>query len=128
MVLFYTIKHTVLIYTVKHTVLLRYGYMCHTVQQSVCHGLVCSTLNFLTVIVKCVLGEVHLGYVMTSCVLLCTCILLVITSGGLMFLLFCRTVIGDADGHFLNLLQEEPIDNNSQGLYRTTPVFQRYEI
>ena len=63
-----------------------------------------SMLHFLTVIVKYVPGEVHLGYVMSSCVVFCTCILPVVISGGHMFLPFCRTLIGDADGHFLQHL------------------------
>ena len=60
-----------------------------------------STLHFLTVIVKRVPGEVHLGFVMTICVVLCTCILPVVISGGHMFLSVCRTLHADTDGHFL---------------------------
>ena len=37
-----------------------------------------SMLHFLTVILKCVPGEVHFAYVMTSCRLHCTCILPVV--------------------------------------------------
>ena len=47
-------------------------------------------VHFLTVIVRFVPGEVHLGYVMTGCVVLCTCILPVVISGGHIFLLVCR--------------------------------------
>ena len=60
-----------------------------------------STLHFLTVIVKCVPGEVHLGFVITSCVVLCTCILPVVISGGHMFLPVCGKLRADTDGHFL---------------------------
>ena len=60
-----------------------------------------STFHFLTVVVKFVPGEVHLGYDMTGCVVLCTCILPVVVSGGHMFLLICRTICFDTDGHFL---------------------------
>ena len=60
-----------------------------------------STFHFLTVVVKFVPGEVHLGYDMTGCVVLCTCILPVVISGGHMFLLICRTICFDTDGHFL---------------------------
>ena len=60
-----------------------------------------STFHFLTVIVRFVPGEVHLGYVMTGCVVLCTCILPVVISGGHRFLLICRIFRFDTDGHFL---------------------------
>ena len=62
-----------------------------------------STLHFLTVIVKCVPGEVHLGYVMTSYGTLYFHFACGI-SGGHMFLQFCRTLIGDTIGHFLQHL------------------------
>ena len=61
------------------------------------------TLHFLTVIVKCVPGEVHLGYVNTSYGTLhfhFACGM----SGGHMFLPFCRTLIGDTIGHFVQHL------------------------
>ena len=58
---------------------------------------------FLTVIVKCVPGEVHLGYVMTSYGTLYFHFACGI-SGGHMFLPFCRTLIGDTIGHFLQQL------------------------
>ena len=58
-------------------------------------------VHFLTVIVRFVPGEVHLGYVMTGCVVLCTCILPVVISGGHIFLLICRIFRFYTDGHFL---------------------------
>ena len=49
-----------------------------------------STFHFLTVVVKFVPGEVHFGYDMTGSVVLCTCILPVVISGGHMFLLILQ--------------------------------------
>ena len=51
------------------------GYVCREGQQSVCHGLAGFNLHFLTGTLKCVPGEFHLGYVMTSCLKNCTYIL-----------------------------------------------------
>ena len=51
------------------------GYVCREGQQSVCHGLAGFNLQFLTGTLKCVPGEFHLGYVMTSCLIHCTYIL-----------------------------------------------------
>ena len=45
------------------------GYVCREGQQSVCHGLEGFNLQFLTGTLKCVPGEFHLGYVMTSCLI-----------------------------------------------------------
>ena len=45
------------------------GYVCREGQQSVCHGLAGFNLQFLTGTLKCVPGEFHLGYVMTSCLI-----------------------------------------------------------
>ena len=42
------------------------GHLCHVGLQSVCHGLAGFNLQFSTGILKCVPGEFHLGYVMTS--------------------------------------------------------------
>ena len=54
------------------------GYVCSKGQQSVCHGLAGFNLQFLTGTLKCVPGEFHLGYVMTSCLVHCTYILPVV--------------------------------------------------
>ena len=54
------------------------GYVSCEGQQSVCHGLEGFNLQFLTGTPKCVPGEFHLGYVMTSCLVHCTYILPVV--------------------------------------------------
>ena len=53
------------------------GYVCHEGKQSVCHGLAGFNLQFLTGTLKCVPG-VHLGYVMTNCLVHRTYILPVV--------------------------------------------------
>ena len=76
----------------------------HTTYSSTECPLLTSVFNtsFLDSYNKCVPGEVHLGYFLTSCVVPCTCILPVVIFGGHnMFLSLCRKVIRDADGHFL---------------------------
>ena len=61
-------------------------HLSHVVQQSVHHEPVYFNLQFMTGILKCVPGEVHLGYVMTHGVVHCTYILHVVMPDGHMFL------------------------------------------
>ena len=78
---------------------------CMSCRSTKCPSWTCAFQRFifLTVIVKCVPGEVHLGYVMTSYGTLYFHFACGI-SGGHMFLPFCRTLIGDTIGHFLQHL------------------------
>ena len=62
---------------------------------------ICFQRPFLDSYCQVVPGEVHLGYVMTGCVVLCTCFLPVVISGGHMFLLICRIFRFYTDGLFL---------------------------